>query len=303
MAPKVIFIYNFIIYNMSNKKKHEIYLGGKNGQTKVKSVTMSIDSLRMYVGDEYQLSFKIYPVYSVYSSVKWVSSNDSIVTVDDNGHIKALKEGTVVIKVIVNNRQASCKIQVIDIIRFADDNVKQILVKYYDKDNDGEISYAEARRVQEIPFPMFANSNIRTFNELAYFTNVKKIGIHAFDSCNDLTEITFPDSLKIVERNAFAYCTSIESITLPSSVSNIGNNAFSHCDNLTTAYVNSPIPPNAGTTIFDICKSLEDIIVPEPSIDMYLETIGWGIDDSNMPLYYSYISRQGFDYTFDFYLS
>lgn len=284
---------------------YEIHLGGYDGGRlrKVNKVTLNETSIILYVGDEHDLFYSIFPSNGIYEEVEWISSDESIATIDENGHIIALSDGTVIITVKIYNAIARCRVEVRDVINFKDPLVKKILVRNYDRDGDGEISYKEAAFVRSIPFSMFTAMPITSFDELEYFTGVTTIGQHAFDSCTYLTSIKFPYTLESIKKNAFSYCTSLSEITITPSVSNIGSEAFSDCDNLTTAYVNSNVPSRNGNKIFDRCKNLDRIIVPGDYIDDYLNAINWGMLNNEEYLYYSYMIYQCFDYTFDFFLS
>lgn len=277
---------------------------GPNGKGKrVRKVSLNVEKLILRTGDEYDLCYTVYPETAFYNEVEWISSNPNIVEVDENGHIIAKKEGKVSIKVKINNTSDTCLVIVRDVIHFKDPLVKNILVRNYDYDGDGEISYAEAKTVTSIPFPMFTAMPITSFDELQYFTNLKTIGQHAFDSCSYLSSIEFPPSLEKINKNAFSYCDSLTSIMITPNVKSIGSEAFSYCENFTTAYINNNIPPKNGNEIFKHCPSLEQIVVPAAFIDDYLNAINWGMLNENEYLYYSYILIQCFDYTFDFFLS
>ncbi len=283
---------------------YEIYLGGYTfANRKVKRVTLNTTSLILYRGDEYDLIYSVYPKNGMYEEVEWTTNKPDVVSVDEDGHLVALKQGTAIITIRINNAIAKCQVQVREVIQFEDPLVKSILVRNYDYDGDGEISYIEAGRVTTIPFPMFTGMPITTFNELAYFTNLKTIGQHAFDSCKDLTSIQFPISLEKINKNAFSYCDSLETITVTPRVQSIGSEAFSDCANLKTAYINNNVPPKNGNKIFDRCPELDRIIVPNEYIEDYLNAINWGMLNEEEFLYYSYIAMQCFDYTFDFFLA
>lgn len=282
---------------------YEIYVGSKRGGTRVNKIVIDSGNLILHVGDEYDLTYKVYPSNAFYDEVEWISSNPKVVDIDEDGHIIAKKEGKVLITVKINGKTAMCTVNVKAVIHFEDPMVKKILVKNYDLDGDGEISYTEAKRVTSIPFPMFTAMPITTFDELKYFTNLKTIAQHAFDSCTYLTSIELPPSLEKINRNAFSYCDSLTSIMIPPHVQSIGTEAFSDCENFTTAYINSNIPPKNGKEIFKNCPSLDRIIVPAEFIDEYLNAINWGMLNEEEYLYYSYIIEECFDYTFDFFLS
>ena len=290
---------------MPTKKltNYEIYVGGRKSGVRIKRLQLNNGDLNLHIGDEYDLMYTVYPSNAFYDEVEWISSNQSIVEVDEDGHIIAKKEGTAKITVKINSSSASCTVKVKAIIHFEDPVVKAILVRNYDVDGDGEISYTEARRVTSIPFPMFTAMPIHTFDELKYFTNLKTIGQHAFDSCTYLSSIELPPSLEKINKNAFSYCDSLTSIMIPSHVQSIGSEAFSNCENFTTAYINNNVPPKNGKEIFKYCPSLDRIIVPSDYIEDYLNAINWGMLNEEEYLYYSYIVIQCFDYTFDFFLS
>lgn len=283
---------------------YDIYFGGYVRKNKrVKKVSLNDTSLILYAGDTRDLSFSIYPADGFYEEIEWTSSDPNVVSVDENGHIVALKDGKAIITIKINNAKSKCVVNVREVIHFEDPLVKSILVRNYDIDGDGEISYNEANLVTTIPFPMFTGTPITTFNELAYFKNLKTIGRYAFDSCKNLAYISFPPSLEKINKNAFSYCNSLTEITITPNVQSIGSEAFSDCANLTIAYVNSNIPPKNGNKIFDRCPNLDRIIVPAEYIDEYLNAINWGMLTETEYLYYSYIYKQCFDYTFDFFLS
>ena len=284
-------------------KKYWIYLDDVKTQIRVKSVAISSEKIRLDIGETKLLAYSVFPKNAAYMEVTWTSDNPNIADVNEDGLVTAKRSGKTTIRVTINRKQAKCAVEVVDIIKFADPKVKEICVRNWDIDGDGEISKLEASRVKEIPIPLFTGQPIETFDELAYFTNLKTIGVHAFDSCSYLTSITFPQSLKTICKNAFSRCSSMEKITISPGVTNIGTGAFTYCSSLKTVCVNNPVPPINGDNIFDYCDSLEDIEVPDRSVLKYCETVGWGIDNDGDYLYYSYIWPHGFDYTFDFFLS
>ena len=55
------------------------------------------------------------------------------------------------------------------------------------------------------------------------------IGTNAFESCDNLKNITIPDSVKTIEFAAFRYCKNLEKIEIPKGVSSIGLYVFSGC--------------------------------------------------------------------------
>ena len=128
-----------------------------------------------------------------------------------------------------------------NVISFKDDLVKSILVKYFDTDGDGELSYREAAevhsflvdeaktRVSDQLTSIFAGTDITSFDEMVYFTGLTRIEEGTFAGCTELETVTIPENVASIGDNAFNGCTGMESITLTSSTPpEIGEDAFAN---------------------------------------------------------------------------
>ena len=100
---------------------------------------------------------------------------------------------------------------------------------------------------------------------------VTEIAASAFDSCEDLITIEFPNSLLKIGDNAFSNCTSLEEIKLPDSLAEIGSGAFSYCENLLKVKLSKSLV-KIGDNAFEGCDSLTSIRFPES-----LQFIGSGV--------------------------
>lgn len=106
-------------------------------------------------------------------------------------------------------------------IVFADTNVKEICVKNWDTNGDGELSYGEAALVSSVQQVFSNNTDITSFDELQYFYTLNSIGEYAFDKCTNLKSVKLPDNLKEIGGFAFYNCNALKSIVIPKTVSRI----------------------------------------------------------------------------------
>ena len=167
-------------------------------------------------------------------------------------------------------------------IVFADPNVKALCVANWDTGGDGELNYVEAAAVTDLGQVFKGNTNIRSFDELQYFTGLASIGEYAFNNCEGLTSVTIPNSVTSIGDWAFVNCKSLTSMTIPSSVTSIGKVAFALCSGLTSITIPNSVTsigtgtfswsgitsatiPNSVTRIdgnFQNCKSLASVSIP-----------------------------------------
>lgn len=95
-------------------------------------------------------------------------------------------------------------------------------------------------------------------------SGVTTIGSHAFDTCRNLTSVTFNGSsqLTTIGKDAFYQCRSLTGITLPESVTSIGASAFYQCTALTSITIPEGVTAIDERTFYN-CSSLASINIPE----------------------------------------
>ncbi|MBQ2848380.1 MAG: InlB B-repeat-containing protein [Clostridia bacterium] len=90
---------------------------------------------------------------------------------------------------------------------------------------------------------------------------VETIVDSAFDNCQALLYIEFPDTLQTIGSAAFSDCIRLEDIIIPDSVTDIGNDAFLYCNQLKSIKLSENLKTLSPGT-FSNCTSLKSISLP-----------------------------------------
>ena len=137
--------------------------------------------------------------------------------------------------------------------------------------------------------------------------NVTSIGQYAFQGCSSLKNVSIPNNVTSIGQYAFSGCSSLEGIWLPSKFNNIAPSAFEGCTNLQyidcsspkesigsrafagcskLTWLNNTIGSNTtmGTSVFEDCKSLEHITLPENMTSLPYSTFKGCTSLSNITL-------------------
>ncbi len=94
-------------------------------------ISLSKSELSMIVGDTETLTAIITPAdATLREGIKWVSSDKNVATVDDNGKVKAVKEGTATISATVEGKKAECQVSV-DYIHVSSIDISQTEATLY----------------------------------------------------------------------------------------------------------------------------------------------------------------------------
>ena len=78
----------------------------------VTGITLSQNSLSLTVGESATLTATVTPANATAQTVTWSSSNHDVASVDQNGVVKALREGSATITASVGGRSATCTVSV-----------------------------------------------------------------------------------------------------------------------------------------------------------------------------------------------
>lgn len=159
------------------------------------------------------------------------------------------------------------------LITFKDQAAKDICVKQWDSNRDGELSEKEASSVKNLQGDF---SEVSSFDELKYFTSLKTIPDNFFNGLKGLVSISFPEGLETIGNSAFINCTGLSRLIIPNSVKSIGNGAFGGIP-LSRIDVLAETPPTLSDNEFSWIKDECLIYVPAGKAPLYQEAEGWRI--------------------------
>lgn len=170
-------------------------------------------------------------------------------------------------------------------IEFEDDVIKELCIKSFDTNGDGELSMEEAAAVTDLSKMTLTKKTFKSFNELKYFTSIKtipnnyfkgipirsiilpenisKIKSGAFENCTFLTEIVI--TANQIEYQAFKNCTSLESVIFADNVTSVGQRAFEGCSRIAEITIPENIK-ELKSEAFAGCQGLASIRIDENSI-------------------------------------
>ena len=103
---------DIVVQTKKGKVKSSCHI--KVSVIEVEKIELSTNYIQLGIGNQSKVIAKVLPENASYQNVSYKSSDSSIVTVDEYGNIKALKDGTVEIIVtdIRNQTEAKCKVLV-----------------------------------------------------------------------------------------------------------------------------------------------------------------------------------------------
>lgn len=122
--------------------------------------------------------------------------------------------------------------------------------------------------------------------DISLSPTITSIGEYAFSGCSSLTEIQIPVNVTYIGQYAFYGCSSLKGINVPTDFVNISASTFENCANLQYFFNYNYIEsigdrafagcsklswianlllgtPSIGTYVFENCKSLKSVRVPE----------------------------------------
>lgn len=233
------------------------------GRIPVSYIELDRTNLRMRERQTETLVATIKPDDATDRDIVWKTSDASVATVDDEGRVTAVKEGTAVITAQVGNKSVTCEVSVTQEgnIVFSDPAMKSILIERFDQDGDGELSYDEADAVTSFS-GIGTHPEVTSFDEFRYFYGLTYIPNNCFSDWTGLTSIVFPDNIEQIGHHAFYWCNSLSSVTLSKNLEKIGSCAFEECKGLPSITITDKVE-SIGGGAFSRCLGLTSITLPD----------------------------------------
>ncbi len=202
-------------------------------------------------------------------SAGWIhkdqQSSESIVFIIDACDLMVDREG----KVTVEGDGLSCEIVIhqysTKTISFADADLKSALAAAFDKNDDGEISMAEAASATSLDGVFGENRKYTSFDELRYFTGLTEISDNLFSQWELLSSVVLPETIVTIGERAFNQCKSLNGVELPGALKEIKNYAFNECISLTSVSFPEGIQ-RIGYYAYYRCTSLYSITIPSRKV-------------------------------------
>ncbi len=215
-------------------------------------------SLAMYPSEQVRLNYSLEPwnLAKDRYTLKWISSNPKVATVDENGVVTAQEEGKarITLQITIDGKTsllaARCSFEVKS--EFIIEN--RTLVAY--KGKGGDVVIPDDEGIMTIGKYAFCHFEIDNEMEVEkdengyYDIDLKKTPL----SNHTVTSVVIPEGVEIIEKFAFSDCEKLETVTLPESCKTINHYAFYSCDLLTD--VNFDHVTVIGSAAFSQCKSL-----------------------------------------------
>jgi hypothetical protein len=166
------------------------------------------------------------------------------------------------------------------LIDFADDVARNRVIQFFDTDGDDEYSYKEASELTDWGwlFGFTSFTDLTSFDELQYFTNIPDISGNMFQGCTNLKSVILPPNVEKIYYQAFQNCRKITSINIPDRVNTIGEKCFYNCTSLREVTVENPDPSSISiqADAFEgVPVSQCTLYVPFGSKEAYSEAAVW----------------------------
>ena len=187
-------------------------------------------------------------------NVTWSSENESVATVDAQGHVTFLKPGRAVVRVdATDGSGASARVEFV-IIRNVDSGTAESNIRWfvYEKE-DGNVELIIEPEQRGVPSAIRETpwSSMRdVITKITIEAGITEIGDGAFADMPQITHVEIPEGVETIGEGAFSGCPNLRDVTLPDTVKEISDSAFDGSPNVV---IHAP----EGTAADDFAKEHE----------------------------------------------
>ncbi len=190
-------------------------------------------SLSMYPSESVRLSYTLDSYFPKDTTVEYSSSNEEIVSIDENGKVTANAEGfaSVTVSVLLDGESTYYSETVSVEVKDPFVVTGSSLSHYYG--NGGLVTFPERLHLTEIGSFAFSNYDyvLKTEEELAF--DDAETSKQWYIGESTITKVIVPEGIEKIGSYAFANLTGLEEIVLPSTLEAIEYGAFYGCSKLT----------------------------------------------------------------------
>ena len=246
---------------------------GETGERKF--MTSINEAVKLYPGERIKLACEIKPWYVAGKyPLSFQTSNQAIATVDQDGTVVAMKEGSVTITASLEGSNIKARFRISVQNPFVVENYELVAYKGYVENGVVEIPEEEGvLYIGPYAFCLYTTDNDIAVDEDDYDRNkipasnktIKKVIIpdtveeirkYAFYSCYALEEVQIKGEIKFLREYAFYNDAKLSKINLE-KVKAIGKNAFYGCTSLTKVDFSNCL--SIGESAFAGCTALEKV--------------------------------------------
>ena len=205
---------------------------GEAGHTRQLSAAKT---LSMFPSESVQLNYDYKPYFEDSVTVKFVSGNENIVKIDDNGIVTAVGEGvsSVSVQLLMDGKPTYFTQNITVSVKNPYDSRSGYLYSY--KGNGGVVEIPEYLTVRHIMQYAFSNYEYvlkGPEDEISEEDPSKTKPMYIGD--DTIEEVIIPEGVEDIGAYAFAGLTALKSVTLPSTLAKISEGAFEGCTSLET---------------------------------------------------------------------
>lgn len=208
------------------------------------------------IGETYQLTANVIPADATDAAIEWISSDEAVVTVTEEGLVTAMANGNATVTAVAGGKSAACEVTVsISIVEIEGDKAVFDLTGATNEQVKESVADAAANGVTQFVFEGdYATLDLENNNPL------DGVSVELAD-LSGVTGWPLVDGKPGIPQKAFYKQTLLQEIILPQEVETIGEYAFYKCTALKKATA-----PGAKTLVnfsFQSCEALESVNMPQ----------------------------------------